>query len=155
VTPSDRAIAAWSASGAAAGASGFVVGGVVTYLVGWRAVFWAYLPLAVLLAVTIGRAVPPDQAGDRSVRLSVPSVSTFTGAVMAFVVAATLLPQPGRAALGAALLAVATVLAGLFIVLDRRAAAPLLPKAVLGERTVRQGAAGALLNTLTTRSAIT
>ena len=42
----ERAIAAWSASGAAAGASGFVVGGVVTYMVGWRAVFWAYLPLA-------------------------------------------------------------------------------------------------------------
>src|ERR1700758_3053074 len=93
----ERAIAAWSASGAAAGASGFVVGGVVTYLVGWRAVFWAYLPLAALLAVAIGRAVPPDQAGDRSVRLSVPSVSAFTGAVMAFVVAATLLPQPGQA----------------------------------------------------------
>ena len=128
----ERAIAAWSASGAAAGASGFVVGGVVTYLVGWRAVFWAYLPLAVLLAVAIGRAVPPDRAGDRSVRLSVPSVSTFTGAVMAFVVAATLLPQPGRAALGAALLAVAVVLAGVFIVVDRRSAAPLLPKAVLG-----------------------
>jgi MFS family permease len=35
----EKAIAAWSASGAAAGASGFVVGGVVTYLVGWRAVF--------------------------------------------------------------------------------------------------------------------
>jgi MFS family permease len=151
----ERAIAAWSASGAAAGASGFVVGGVVTYLVGWRAVFWAYLPLAVLLAVAIGRAVPPDRAGDRSVRLSVPSVSAFTGAVMAFVVAATLLPQPGRAALGGALLAVAVVLAGLFIVVDRRSAAPLLPKAVLGLRPLRQGAAGALLNTLTTSSAIT
>ena len=88
-------------------------------------------------------------------RLSVPSVSTFTGAVMAFVVAATLLPQPGRAALGAALLAVAVVLAGLFIVVDRRSAAPLLPKAVLGLRPLRQGAAGALLNTLTTSSALT
>src|SRR6201987_2355286 len=134
----ERAIAAWSASGAAAGASGVVVGGVVTYLVGWRAVFWAYLPLAVVLAVAIGRAVPPDRAGDRSVRLSVPSVSTFTGAVMAFVVAATLLPQPGRAALGSALLAVAVVLAGLFIVVDRRSAAPLLPNAVLGLRPLRQ-----------------
>jgi MFS family permease len=151
----ERAIAAWSASGAAAGASGFVVGGVVTYLVGWRAVFWGYLPLAALLAVAIGRAVPPDRAGDRSVRLSVLSVSTFTGAVMAFVVAATLLPQPGRATLGAALLAVAVVLAGLFIVVNRRSAAPLLPAAVLGERPLRQGAAGALLNTLTTSSAIT
>jgi MFS family permease len=151
----ERAIAAWSASGAAAGASGFVVGGVVTYLVGWRAVFWAYLPLAVLLAVAIGRAVPPDQAVDRSVRLSVPSVSTFTAAVMAFVVATTLLPQPGRPALGAALLAVAVVLAGVFIAVDRRSAAPLLPKAVLLQRPLRQGAAGALLNTLTTSSVIT
>jgi hypothetical protein len=102
--------------------------------------------LAVLLAVAIGRAVPPDWAGDRSVRLSGPSVSTFTGAVMAFVVAATLLPQPGRAALGVGLLAVAVVLAGLFILVDRRSAAPLLPKAVLGERPLRQGAAGALLD---------
>ena len=31
-----RAIAAWSAAGAAAGASGFVVGGIVTDLTSWR-----------------------------------------------------------------------------------------------------------------------
>src|SRR5690349_15510167 len=90
----ERAIAGWSASGAAAGASGFVVGGVVTYLVGWRAVFWAYVPVAVLLALAIKRSVPLDQSVDRSVRLSVGSASTFTAAVMAFVVATTLLPQP-------------------------------------------------------------
>src|ERR1700722_5266474 len=66
----ERAIAGWSASGAAAGASGFVIGGVVTYLVGWRAVFWGYLPVAVLLAGAIRRSVPPDHAADRSVRLS-------------------------------------------------------------------------------------
>jgi MFS family permease len=151
----ERAIAGWSASGAAAGASGFVVGGVVTYLVGWRAVFWAYVAVAVLLAGAISRSVPPDQGVDRSVRLSAASASTFTAAVMAFVVATTLLPQPGRAALGGALLAVAVVLAGVFIAVDRRSAAPLLPRAVLGERPLRQGAAGGLLNTLTTSSAIT
>ena len=128
----ERAIAGWSASGAAAGASGFVVGGVVTYLVGWRAVFWVYVAVAVLLAVAIRRSVPLDQSVDVSVRLSVPSVTTFTTAVMAFVVATTLLPQPGRAALGGALLAVAVVLAGVFIIVDRRSAAPLLPRAVLG-----------------------
>ncbi|HEY3905953.1 MAG TPA: MFS transporter [Streptosporangiaceae bacterium] len=151
----ERAIAAWSASGAAAGASGFIVGGVMTYLVGWRAVFWAYLPLAALLAVAIGRALPPDRVNDRSVRLSAPSVGAFAAAVMAFVVAMTLLPEPGRAALGAVLLVAALVLAGAFIVLDRRSAAPLLPRALLGERPLRQGAAGSLLNTLTTSSAIT
>jgi Major Facilitator Superfamily len=118
-------------------------------------VFWAYLPLAVLLAAAIGRAVPPDRAADRSVRLSLPSASTFTAAAMAFVVAATLLPQPGKAALGVALLAAAALLADVFIAVDRRSAAPLLPRAVLSERPLRQGAAGALLNTLTTSSAIT
>jgi len=151
----ERAIAGWSASGAAAGASGFVVGGVVTSLVGWRAVFWAYLPVALLLAGAIGRSVPPDRAADRSVRLSVPSVGTFTAAVMAFVVAMTLLPQSGRTGLGAALAAVAVVLGGLFIAVDRRSAAPLLPRTVLRLRPMRQGAAGSLLNTLTTSSAVT
>ena len=57
----ERAIAGWSASGAAAGASGFVVGGVVTYLVGWRAVFWVYVGVAVLLAAAGNRSpnAPP------------------------------------------------------------------------------------------------
>jgi MFS family permease len=150
----ERAIAGWSASGAAAGASGFVVGGVVTYLVGWRAVFWAYLAVAVVLAAAIRRFIPADRSGDRSVRLSAASASAFIAAVMAFVVATTLLPQPGRAALGAALLAVAVVLAGVFLAVERRSAT-LLPKAVLSERPLRQGAAGGFLNTLTTSSAIT
>ena len=151
----ERAIAGWSASGAAAGASGFVIGGVVTYLVGWRAVFWGYLPVAVLLAGAIRRSVPPDHAADRSVRLSVPSAATFTAAVMVFVVATTLLPEPGRTTLGAVLLAASVVLAGLFITIDRRSASPLLPQAVLRERPLRRGAAGGLLNTVTTSSAIT
>jgi MFS family permease len=150
-----KAIAIWSASGAAAGASGFVVGGVVTDLVGWRAVFWAYLPLAVLLTAAIWRAVPPDRETNRSIPLSLASFGTFTAAVMAFVIATTLLPQRGRLMLGAMLLGLAVVLVGLFIVVDRRSAAPVLPRALLRERPLRQGAAGGLLNTLTTSSAIT
>ncbi len=151
----ERAIAGWSASGAAAGASGFVVGGFVTYLAGWRAVFWAYPAVAVLLAGAIWRSVPPDPSVDRAVRLSVASVGTFTAAVMSFVVATTLLPQAGRTALGSALLAVAVILTGLFLAAEARSAAPLLPKAALRERPLRQGAAGAFLNTMTTSSAIT
>ncbi len=74
---------------------------------------------------------------------------------MLFVVATTLLPQPGRGALGGALLAGSVVLAGLFIAVDRRAAAPLLPRELLRERPLSQGAVGALLNTLTTSAVIT
>ena len=149
------AIAAWSAAGAAAGASGLVAGGVVTDLAGWRAVFWAYLPLAVLLAAAIRWSVPPGHGAGRSIRLSLVSSVAFTAAVMAFVIATTLLPGQGPVAPGAVLLAAAAVLAGVFTVVDRRSAAPLLPRALLRQRPLRQGAAGSLLNTLTTSSAIT
>jgi predicted MFS family arabinose efflux permease len=53
------------------------------------------------------------------------------------------------------LLAVAALLAGAFVLVDRRAAAPLLPGPLLRRRPLRQGATGALLNTLTTSSVIT
>lgn len=150
-----KAIAVWSAAGAAAGASGLVAGGVVTDLVGWRAVFWAYVPLAMALALVIGRAVPPDRAADRSIRLSLASSALFTATVMAFVVATTLLPERQRDVLGIVLLGSAIALGLLFIAVDHRSAAPLLPRALLRERPLRQGALGGLLNTLTTSSAIT
>jgi MFS family permease len=61
--PADRhrALSAWSAAGAAAGASGFVLGGAMTEVADWRAMFWINLPLAVLIARGVLRGV----AGDR------------------------------------------------------------------------------------------
>lgn len=153
--PRRKAIAMWSAAGAAAGASGFVVGGVITELANWRVVFWAYVPLAIALAITIAVAISPDCDQQRSVRLNLVSSATFTAAVMLFVVAATLLPESGRAGIGAALLAASLAGAGLFAVADRRTPAPLLPRRLLGEQPLRRGAVGGFLNTATTSSAIT
>ena len=150
----DQAIAAWSAAGAAAGASGFVVGGVVTDLVGWRAVFWAYLPLAAALAAAIGRAAPPDGRGPGG-----PAEPGRVGDLhrggdgLRGRDDAAAPAGPGGA--GGLLLGACLVLAGLFVVLDRRAAAPLLPRAADGARRLRQGAVGGLLNTAATSSALT
>ena len=57
--PRRRAIAAWSAAGASAGASGFVIGGIITDLASWRLIFWAYLPLAAALAAAVMRVRSP------------------------------------------------------------------------------------------------
>lgn len=149
------AIALWSATGAAAGASGFVVGGVVTEAAGWRTVFWAFLVLAGVLTAAIGFAVPSDGTDGRPVPLNLVSSLTFTAAAMAFVVAMSLLPAPGKVGLGALLLGLAAALAGAFAWIDRSSPVPLLAAGLRRQRPVRQGAASSMLNTLTTSSAIT
>ncbi len=150
-----RAIAAWSAAGASAGASGFVVGGVVTDLTSWRLVFWAYLPLTAALAAAVLRSVPRDRGPAPARSLNAVAAIAFTAATMAVVVGTTLIAQPDRRAAGIAIVLLAAPLTAMFIKVDRRAAAPLLPGAVLRIPPLRRGALGAFLNTATTSSAMT
>ena len=150
-----RAIAAWSAAGASAGASGFVVGGVVADLASWRLVFWAYLPLAAALAAAIVRSVPRDRGPGRAGSLNVAAAAAFTAAVMAMVVGTTVIARPGQRVAGAGIVLLTVPLAIAFSKADRRAATPLLPRAVLRIQPLRRGAAGAFLNTAATSSAMT
>jgi MFS family permease len=150
-----RALAAWSAAGAAAGASGFVVGGAVTDLTGWQVIFWAYLPLSALLAAAVARSVPADRDRDPTRSLNVISAALLTTAVMAIVVGTTAVARPGDQLLATVLLGLAIALAPAFYVVDRRSASPLLPGALLRQPAVQQGALGALLNTAATSSVAT
>ena len=153
--PRRRAIAAWSAAGAAAGASGFVIGGIVTDLASWRFIFWAYLPLAVILATAIALSVPPGPGGTPALSLNLAGSALFTAAVMAFVVGTTLVTTAAWRTAGGLLLGACAVLVGAFVAADRRAAAPLLPYPLVSQGHLRQGALGGFLNTATTSSVIT
>src|SRR4051794_7957216 len=144
-----RAVAAWSAAGAAAGATGFVVGGVVTDLAGWRVIFWGLLLVAAVQAVAISLLVPAGGAPRARTPLNLPGSVLLTAAVMVLVVAATLLGEPAQWATGLILVAVAAALAVLFVAVDRRSRAPLLPRALLAERQVLRGTTGSFLNTAT------
>lgn len=150
-----RAVAAWSATGAAAGASGFIVGGVLIELASWRLIFWMNLPLVAILAVLILWAVPRDVDQAATVSLDVAGSATLIAAVMAVIVGTTLVPQPGRWAFGIALIVLAGALVAVLITIERRAADPVLPAAVLRLPTLRRGALAALLNTATTSSVLT
>ncbi|SFP91564.1 Major Facilitator Superfamily protein [Geodermatophilus dictyosporus] len=152
--PRHRALAAWSATGAAAGASGLVLGGVVTDLAGWRVLFWANVPLAVLLLLAVRRTAPPTPR-QRSGSLDVAGAVVLTTAVAAVVTGAALLE--GEAARGAGVLAVLAGLAaaGLLPAVERRARDPLLPRAALADPRLRAGALASAANTATTSSAVT
>jgi MFS family permease len=151
----NRAIAAWSAAGAAAGASGFVVGGIVTDLASWRFIFWAYLPLAAVLGAVIAIRIPRDPGGEQVSSLNLAGAAASTAAVMALVVGLTVTTRPAGHIAGGVLLASCAAATWSFVVIDRRAAAPFLPSAVLRDSRLRQGALGAFLNTATTSSALT
>jgi MFS family permease len=153
--PRRRAIAAWSAAGAAAGASGFILGGIVTELVGWRFIFWAYIPLAAALAAVIVYSVPPEAARGQVRSLNLAGSALCTGTAMAFVVGTTLVSRPEGTLAGGLLLAASAVLAAGFLLADRRAAAPLLPAQLIRSARLRQGTLSSLLNTATTSSAVT
>ena len=55
-----RAVGAWAAIGAAAGAGGPILGGYLIDLVGWRAIFLINLPIALAAIALAARFVPRD-----------------------------------------------------------------------------------------------
>ncbi|MEP7022659.1 MAG: hypothetical protein ABJB47_02365 [Actinomycetota bacterium] len=123
-----------------------------------RFVFWAYLPLTVALVLAITRSAPADHGADDAAgsgSLNLAGWGLFTAAVMAFVVGSTAVAQAADRLAGVLLLAASAVLVAAFAVVDRRAAAPLLPAELLHSVKLRLGAAGGFLNTATTSSVIT
>ncbi len=152
--PADRraAMSAWSAAGAAAGAGGFVIGGALTELTGWRAMFWINLPLALVIATGVVRfaAHSPPTIGSR---VDLPGGLLFGGAVGGVVLGASALEPPGRLGLGLTAVGVGVILLAAAACVERRAPDPLIPRGALRDRALRVGATAAFLNTATTSSA--
>ncbi len=149
-----RALAAWSATGAVAGVSGFLLGGVLTDLAGWRAVFWVNLPLAVLLWVLVRTGVQPLPR-DRGTGLDAGGAVLLTAGVMAVVLGGALVEQPDTRLVGVLALPVGVVLLAALVAVERRVASPLLPGDALRHRRLRLGLGTSVLNTATTSSAMT
>ncbi|MFJ9039156.1 MFS transporter [Streptomyces sp. NPDC102406] len=60
-----RAMAAWALALGIGGALGNLGGGLAGQFLSWRALFWAMVPLAALLAAAVARAVPRTPRVDR------------------------------------------------------------------------------------------
>ncbi|MEV0183103.1 MFS transporter [Streptomyces sp. NPDC050625] len=131
-----RAIATWTAVGAGGGAAGGLVGGVLVDVLSWRWVLLINVPVgAVVLAGSLVWLVE-SRAGDRR-RLDLPGALLVTGglATLAYGIvqteakgwtaAATLVP-----------LTAGLALIGLFLLVEARTAAPLMPLGLLRLRSV-------------------
>lgn len=150
--PRRGALAGWSATGAAAGASGFLVGGLLVQAFGWPAVFWVNLPLAAGLAAGIVVTVAAAQERTERVPLDVPGAALLILAVMAVIAGAAWLEQAPTLWLGVASLAVGLVFTVLLVVRLRTARSPLIPADALRSRPLRHGTGLSFVNTATTSS---
>ncbi|GAA0467716.1 MFS transporter [Paractinoplanes deccanensis] len=143
-----RALGLWTMAGAAGGAFGFVLGGVVTQLVGWRWLFAAIGLVELLAAVVTPLIVGP--VARRVTRLDVPGALLAITAVVALVWA--LNEGLGRPAAWAGLI-VAIAAGLLFALVERRAAVPMVPPRVWRLPSFRLGAGVAAVLTATTSGA--
>ncbi|MER5213126.1 MFS transporter [Streptomyces sp. NPDC002838] len=132
-----RALAVWGAVSAVGGAAGVLLGGLLTEALGWRSVFWAPVPVTVLVVLGCLRYVDrdaPQPAGGGSDFLGAAAV---TAGLVAFVLGVSGAGRTGW--LSEAVLAPvgsAVVLLGVFLVVERRTAQPLLPLRLFGTGTV-------------------
>lgn len=130
-----HAIGVWASVGAAAGAIGPLLGGVLIDLVGWRSIFLINLPLAAATLVLGARALRDQRGGARALDLAGAALASVGLAGLTWgltsVSAAGAVDQAGAAAL---LFGAATL--GLLVAAERRAGADaMLPPALFAARS--------------------
>lgn len=147
-----RALAAWSAVGAAAGATGFLIGGLLTTVLGWPSVFWVNAPVAALLFVGVALVVREEPEPDRAERLDVLGAVLLVAAVMPVIAGTALLEAQATQPQGVGLILLGLAIAGLLAWRFRRARAPLVPRDAFRITNLRRGSVQSFLNTATTSS---
>jgi DHA2 family methylenomycin A resistance protein-like MFS transporter len=131
-----KAIGVWAAVGGMALPAGPLLGGALVDATSWRAVFWLNIPLVAAALVAVPRVVAAD-GGDRDQRLDLP------GGILAALFLGLIAYAAADRSVPAAVVAVLVVIA--FIVVERRAAHPMLPPDLFRHRGFVVNNAGALV----------
>jgi MFS family permease len=137
------AVSWWTAAAAAGGASGWVLGGVLVEAFGWPSVFAVNVPLCAAAVALVPRLLAESRGAPRG--LDVPGTVAVTAGLSLLVLGFTAVPL--------ALPVAAAVLAA-FVVIERRAADPILPAWALRRPGFARANGVAMTLTATTTSAM-
>ncbi|MFC4502217.1 MULTISPECIES: MFS transporter [Streptomyces] len=141
-----RAIATWAAVGAGGGAAGGLVGGALVEVLSWRWVLLINVPVgAVLLAGSL-RWLAESRAGDGR-RLDLPGALLVTAGLATLAYGISRTEAEGWTAPATLVpLAAGLLLTGLFLAVEARTAAPLMPLGLFRARAVSAANAAMFLS---------
>jgi EmrB/QacA subfamily drug resistance transporter len=145
----------WGAVAGAAAAVGPVIGGILVEAISWRWIFFVNIPItAVAIAMTL--KVLPDDQGDRSRRVDLPGILTFTAAAGCLTYALIRANEHGWATTPTyILLGIAAVSLAAFIVIESTVRHPMLDLSLFRRQTFVGTMLSALLINFVAFSALT
>jgi EmrB/QacA subfamily drug resistance transporter len=148
-----RALGVWGGLSGIAAVFGVVLGGLLTQGPGWRWIFFVNVPIGLAAAAAAALIVPESRDTASRRRFDTAGAVALTAALvlLIFTLGQTLTWTWGSPkTIGC--LAVTGVLLGIFVAIERRAEAPLVPLSIFRRRTLRTAniAAAAMLGALVT-----
>jgi EmrB/QacA subfamily drug resistance transporter len=142
----NRALGVWGAVAGAGGAAGVLLGGVLTSGLSWRWVLFVNVPIGVICALLSPRVLQESRADSETRNFDIPGAVAVTAGLALLVYALVNAVNAGWGSTETLLLlAGALVLLAVFLVIETRSRAPLMPFSIFRLRTLRGANTVALL----------
>jgi EmrB/QacA subfamily drug resistance transporter len=133
----NKALGVWGAVGAMGATVGLLAGGLFTRYLGWPYIFFFNVPIGLTALVLAPRVVPESRVSEQRRRFDPFGAISITAALVIFVYAISRAPRVGWASSQTvALITTAAALLVLFLILETRVQAPLLPLRLFRSSTV-------------------
>jgi len=133
----NKALGIWGALAALGATAGLVFGGLLTRFVGWQYVFLVNVPVGVVALLLIRRVVPESRIAIAKRGYDPLGAVTVTGALVLLAYAVAQAPQVGWGATRTiAELTIGVALLGVFLVIESRSKAPLMPLKIFRVQTL-------------------
>jgi EmrB/QacA subfamily drug resistance transporter len=133
----NKALGIWGALAALGATAGLVLGGLLTRFVGWQYVFLLNVPVGVVALLLIRRVVPESRIAIAKRGYDPVGAVTVTGALVLLAYAVAQAPQVGWGATRTiAELTIGVALLGVFLVVESRSKAPLVPLKIFRVQTL-------------------
>ncbi|TCC57082.1 MFS transporter [Kribbella pittospori] len=133
----NKALGIWGATSGVGGTAGSLIGGPVTDGLGWQWIFFINVPVCVLVLV-LAPVLLMDSRGPGRRGFDVAGAASVTAALIVLVYAVIEAPESpvGRTI---ALIVLSALLFGLFVLVEKRSAAPLVPLRIFRSRSLVGG----------------